>query len=540
MASFLPPFWVAAVVIAFLLSIAGVGWIARDRWSAARRHLGDRFILGVPWGSVIVLGLVLAVYLFVQDGITNFHRPIVFPFVNWSYLYPLGVFVAPFAHGSANHLIGNMTTALVLAPLAEYLWGHYPQYRWGRVSGDRRLRDRPAVRAFLIVPAVLLGVAVLTSAFSWGPVIGFSGVVFALAGFTVVRYPIVTLLALLFRSGIREFGTTLFEPVVEASTSVSMSTPGWVGVAFQGHGFGFLVGAFIGIALLHYRDNTVDPVRVWLGLVLLMIATGLWAIWSSRGGDVYVLYRGLGFTLIFLAALLLTLTAVVGDRSIVGWLTRRRAALITLGLVIVLIAGVAVPFNLLVVSEYTPPEHRVDVAGYDAFYDEEVPNDLRPMLALDSAPSNASGLIVVDEDRQLWTEAVGKDELAFRGRTTIVIGGPFERAEVTANRTAWTPIGNDSVYRVHLEHGGTTYPTFASEASTANVTIAGHGIAIGADRVEGFYVSVTDPDGETTSAPFPGGNETRTIAGIDFRQESDHLVARYEDTRVLIARQNSG
>ncbi len=536
------PFWSTAAVVAFLVSAVGVGWLARDRLPAARGRLTDRFMLGVPWGSIIVLGLVLGVYLFVQDGISTFHRPVYVPFVNWSYLYPLGVVTAPFAHGSATHLLGNLTTAMVLAPLAEYIWGHYPRRRWGRVPArsDRRYRDRPAVRAFLIVPGVLVGVALLTSAFSWGPVIGFSGVVYALAGFTVVRFPIVTLVALLFRTGIREFGATLFEPVVEATTNVSMSTPGWVGVAFQGHGFGFLVGAFLGIMLLHRRRADVAPVRIWLGLILVMIVTSLWAIWGARGGDVYVLYRGLGFTLIFLVALLLTVAVAATDRPIIGWLTRRRTALVGLGLVILLIAGIAVPFNLLVVSsDYTPPDSHLDVAGYDVFYAESTPNALRPVLALNEEPSNASGVIVVDEDRHLWTEAVSRNTLSFGGRATVAIGDAFAREEVTATRRGWSLLGNGTVYVVELEHANASRPVFASDRQQANATLAGHEIAVEAEPETGFQLVVTAPDGEAARAPIPARNTTTELGELEFVREGDRLVAHVEETQVPIARRVS-
>ena len=109
---------VLAVVLVYVWHNAG-----RGRW---RGRLTDRFVYGVPWGSLVSLVFVLLVYLFVQSGLESWSDPAVVPFRSWSYSYLQGMLAAGFTHSGPGHLISNVLAALVLAPLVEYAWGHYP------------------------------------------------------------------------------------------------------------------------------------------------------------------------------------------------------------------------------------------------------------------------------------------------------------------------------------------------------------------------------------------------------------------------------
>ncbi|MFB6157044.1 MAG: rhomboid family intramembrane serine protease, partial [Haloferacaceae archaeon] len=177
------------VVAALVVGIAVVVALdrPRGRWGARLRR---RFVLGVPWGTLVSVALVLAVYLFLQGGAADWNAPITIPFRAWSYFYPLGVAVAAFAHAGPGHLLGNLVGTLALAPLAEYAWGHFPRER-GASSFASPLRN-PLVRAFLVVPLAVVAAGLLTAAFSVGPIIGFSGVVFAFGGVALVHYPLRT------------------------------------------------------------------------------------------------------------------------------------------------------------------------------------------------------------------------------------------------------------------------------------------------------------------------------------------------------------
>jgi len=122
-ADLLTPIRVAVVVT--LVSALGFIWYrtGRGRW---RDVLTDRFVYGVPWGSLVTVVGVVAFYLFAQGGLRHWDDPVTVAFRNWAYLYPSGMLTSGFAHASPGHLLGNMVGTVVLAPIAEYVWGHYP------------------------------------------------------------------------------------------------------------------------------------------------------------------------------------------------------------------------------------------------------------------------------------------------------------------------------------------------------------------------------------------------------------------------------
>ena len=528
--------WPAAIIVALTISAGIAVWFTRDRY-APIRAMRARFIYGVPWGSVLVLGLVVLVYLFVQDGRTSLTQPVFLPYVNWSYLYPTGVILAPLSHGSLGHFISNISVALVLAPIAEYIYGHYPPDDPWRL--ERPLWDRPVVRAVVIFPGVAMVVAIVSSLFAWGPVIGFSGVVFALAGFTAIKYPLITLIAILARSALSQLGNALFNPVVEASVRETVSQPGWVGVSFQGHALGFLLGVVLAIALLHRRphDSPASPLRLWFGLSVLALTMSLWAIWFSQGSERYVLYQGLGVALVFVGVALILIAALTSGRSIWGGLTRRHVAIVGILVPLVLLSLVAIPMNVLEVSEYDRPDNAVSVGDYDVFYTDGVENRLRPAIGLmDDSPGTSRGVIVVSESRHLWTTAKSSSNLERSGSTTIRLGGIGWAASVHVDREGWSPVGNDTVYRVNVSDGDTVSTTFLADERMAQPTVEGHRIAIGTQG-EHFTVIVTDPTGEQVTAPIPDENESVELGELTIERDDDELVARAEDTTVGVASQ---
>jgi len=146
----------AVVVTASLVgSIAVVRRVHRPtrRWRDMAR---ERLVYGVPWGSLVVIAFVVAVYLFVQSGIADFDDPVTIPFRTWSYFYPLGLATAAFSHAGPGHLIGNLAGTVVVAPLAEYAWGHYPDDREPNRSDS--WRTNPRIRAFVLFPLAVIGV----------------------------------------------------------------------------------------------------------------------------------------------------------------------------------------------------------------------------------------------------------------------------------------------------------------------------------------------------------------------------------------------
>ncbi|PSP74439.1 rhomboid family intramembrane serine protease [Halobacteriales archaeon QS_3_64_16] len=300
-----------AVVLAAACSIVLVWWLddVRGERVAALR---SRFLLGVPWATLLVLAFVLAVYLFAQDGIDSWYSPVVIPFRAWSYLYPLGMLTAPFSHAGSGHLLGNLVGTLTFAPIAEYAWGHYPDERDGSLPASA-LQASPVGRILLFVLAVL-AVGLLTSFFALGPVIGFSGVVFAFAGVAVVFYPLATVIALAAGNVLQLLYSALSNPVTVASASPSFAPPWWAGIAIQGHALGLLCGVLAGVLLIRRREHAPSAFSLWVGVLLLGVSQSLWAVYWYRGGETFVLFRAVGTVLVFALAGLVAVGVATPDR----------------------------------------------------------------------------------------------------------------------------------------------------------------------------------------------------------------------------------
>ncbi|MFC4436653.1 MULTISPECIES: rhomboid family intramembrane serine protease [Natrialbaceae] len=310
-------------VVLVLTVVAALGFVwqcgERDRW---RSLVGDRFLYGVPWGTMVTVGIVVAFYLLAQGGLRHWGEPLTYPFITWSYFYPTGWLTAGIAHGSPEHLVANTVGTLAFAPIAEYAWSHYPDpsRNAGRARGQPApdgWLTRPWIRAIVVFPAALLGAAYLTAFFSLGPGLGFSGAVFAIAGFALVTHPVATVVALVASSALRLLYEALSQPVVREAVQTGPPTPpGWASIGFQAHLLGFLIGALAGIALLGRRRRRPTAERVFFATLLLGFAQALWLLVWPAGDDVFVLYRGAGVVLVVLLAMVVTVAVAGGDRPL--------------------------------------------------------------------------------------------------------------------------------------------------------------------------------------------------------------------------------
>ena len=523
-------------VVVTLLAVLGVALSMHDR--SVKKLVGERFIYGVPWGSLISLVFVALVYLVVQSGFSDFRDPVAIPFRAWSYFYPLGIVASPFTHASDGHLVGNLVGAVAVAPIAEYAWGHYP-----REEGDR-VWHRPWVRAVCCFPGAVLGVGLLTGIFGLGPVIGFSSVIFAFAGFALVRYPITTLVASVAgQSALFTVYRALETPVLVYVPGVgSPSAPGWATIAIQGHAIGFAIGLAIGVAIFSRRGHRPDPFRFWIALVLFAFSKSLWAIYWFGDGS-YILLRAPGVVLVLVLSVLLT-AAVAAPHSRPGnsLVTRahRRIAghgLLVVVLLVAVLAGPAVPANLFVVADQDlEGEATVTVEDYTVTYAEDVENELvsfvdLSLIGIDTSVE-ANGVIVSSEQRHVWMEAVTARELSAAGESEVVLGGPAWRETVTADRVGWRPIGNSTAYQVWLETADERTMAHTGGPSTADAEIAGATVAI--DPTDEEFAIIVD-DGDRASAAIPAEDESVTVGPLEIDREDDRLYAGVDDTRVPVA-----
>ncbi|WP_306058071.1 rhomboid family intramembrane serine protease [Natronococcus wangiae] len=585
------------VVVALLGSAAIVRRLHRpDRpWAGIARA---RLVMGVPWGSLVVIVAVCVVYLFVQDGITDPSNPVAVPYRAWSYFYPLGMLTASFSHVGPTHLVGNVLGAAVAAPIAEYAWGHYPDDR--EAEAAESWRTDPWVRALVGFPLTVFAVGLVTSLFALGPVIGFSGLVFAFAGFAIVHYPIVTLVGVL---GVQGALLTIFRALqrpinVYVAEPSPPGPPTWATIAIQGHALGFFIGVVLGIALLRRRGTRPDPLHLWIAVLLFGFAKSLWAIYWFGGDDTFVLFRGPGVVVVAVLAIVITLAATGSERPIVPRrfrkrirasearssdgsspgtrplemvdgrsgradanprleriveiargartseptpeLSRRRAAFLIVLVVTAVLAGLAVPANLLLVEDDPSSETHVDIQGYTVEYAENVENELVSPVAVgpfdDAVSLESSGVIVRSDQRQIWLEAVTSRRLEFTGEETVHLGGPGWREAVHVERTGWEPVGNETVYQVWIEGGGEDRQlAHESGDSRADVRIDDRSVTVASDDGE-FVLEVAEVGGDdAATAPIPGEGRSTDAGGLAFERDDGTIYAVSNGTEVAVA-----
>lgn len=499
----------------------------------------SRLVLGVPWGTLIVTVFVLCVYLFVQGGLTR-SAPMVIPFRAWSYFYPLGIITSPFAHAGLGHIIGNLIGTLTVGVLAEYVWGHYPVGRGVSTFSSWRTNPYARILAFVLGS---LGVGLLTGIFSLGPTIGFSGVVYAYVGFAVTRYPFGTILALLSGQVLSLVYEAFRNPVLTQTGQPTFATPWWAGISLQGHALGLFIGGLLGIYVVRRRGTRPGGFRLLTGIVLLAVTEGLWTVYIPLGGSRFRLFKAVGVILVFSLATVFASAVRSTDRQFrfIRWdIEYRKTALNILVLVLVVIAGVAVPYNFFTVSGESPgitPENSVQVRDYTIAYAEGIPDQyisqIRISIFGETTVVPASGVIVSNADREIWWQAVSKAQLAFDRRAVIRVGDIGWRETVVAERTTWKVVGNHSVYTVHLVHDDTRDLVFTSKPSQAKLTIANRNITVVPG--ETFSLRVTRNGTTLGQVPVPEPKETVSTGDITFVRVKNEVYATTNESRVRVA-----
>jgi membrane associated rhomboid family serine protease len=549
MAAVPAPVWYLGIALAALLSGAVLYALARPggRWG---RHLRTRFVMGVPWGTLAVMALVTLFYLLPQDGFDHWFAPTVIPFRAWSYFYPTGILTAGFAHSGPGHLIGNLLGTLTFGTLAEYAWSHFPTRRGSQTF--RSLREDPRARIAAFVLGTLVA-GVLMGAFSLGPVIGFSGVVFAFAGFALVRHPVGVAALLLVGDLVDLVFRAIRSPTTTASPGPVFSTPYWAEIAIQGHAIGFFLGALVGAVLLGRRGERARPALVWAATLLFAADRGLWAIYAYEAGNQFVLYRAGGVALLFLLAALVASGAAASARDLVARidLSRREAAVGLLASVLVALALVAVPYNLLAIADGgtgLDDTAGVEAGDYTVYYAEDVPDRFVTAFdvpGLQTSNVTVSGAIVVSERRNIWWREVSDARLAFDGTRRIHVGGLTYRRTVVVNRTGWNAVGGGATYRVRLRTPGET-PVLAFRAPPARASPTVNGRNVSIDPLPGrpadanaFAVNVTRGNRTLGRVRVPANGTRVEVGGLTVAREQRALYVQRNDTRVQVARRES-
>ena len=527
--------------------------------------LRSRFLYGVPWGTLVSMAIVIGVYLFIQGGINDRYAPTVIPFRAWSYFDPIAVLLSGFAHANYGHLRGNMIGTLALAPLAEYAFGHYAATRSAAADQFSRpqstsisdvrpwLWTDPRARAFLVFPAGVIAVGMLTGIFSLGPSIGFSGVVYAFAGFALVYYPIATVVALSARRVLGGLYNAFVNPVQISTAQPGYNTPWFAGIAVQGHAIGLFFGVACALALLWYRSDTPPAAsRLWIGALLYGISQSLWAIYWYRGGEEYVLYRAIGLALVFVLATVIAAAATARDRPLlparavtapntiresIASATGRQAAALVVVVAIALLVGPTIPVSLTTADDAALPGDPIEIDGYEVTYGEDVPDGLVGIVDVEAfgetTQVNTSGVIVRNTDKHVWTTATTAGRLGFEGRSTVRVGGIGWQETVVATREGWVATNGGTTYRITLSHDNTTRTAYLAEPVTAEPIVAGSRLSIVTEAEE--FVVVATPartavnETETNETREENTtNETSEMNATNESSERDHSVTPAE------------
>lgn len=500
------------------------------RWTRVR----ERLLWGVPWGTLVTCCVLVFVYLAVQNGAERWSGPLVIPFTSWSYSHPLGVFLGPVSHIGPEHLVDNLLGVLVFGSVAEYVFGH----TLADGTATDRLWTRPGVRAFGLFPGAALVAGILASAFSWGPTIGFSNVVYAFAGFALLRYPLGTVIAVSVQEGLGVVVRSIDQPRLVA-TGTQAADPWFVDVAVQGHLFGVGLGLTAGFVTVSLRDADLpSPGRLWAGTALFALAQSLWVVWWPRGTE-YVLARGLGVVVVGCLATVVAAVACLapGDGEQSNDVAGVHAGVVLLLVPLALMAGIAVPINTAGDVTTPPGAETVDVRGYGVTYVEDATNQrLAPFaVATGTDQPRASGVLVVEPDRGVFTQAVDASRLASDGTATIRLGGLGWERRVFAVRRGWRAAGGNVTFQVWIHpNDGRFHRVYDSGPASATPVVAGYNLSIVPERGR-FRIRVDRDNATVGTAAIPNRGETVTVGALDVRRDGDRLVATVGRTRVPIA-----
>ncbi len=170
----------------------------------------------------------------------------------------------------------------------------------------------------VIFPLAVAAIGILTSLFALGPVIGFSGLVYAFAGFAIARYPIPTLVATI---GLQGALVTIYNSIRDPILVYVAQPSPLVALVGRRRDPGprprLFIGLVLALALLERRGGRPTAFRVWIAVLLYAFSKGLWQIYWFGEGNTYLLFRGPGVVIVATLAIVITLAVSNTDRTVV-------------------------------------------------------------------------------------------------------------------------------------------------------------------------------------------------------------------------------
>ncbi|MGK2229859.1 MAG: membrane associated rhomboid family serine protease [Methanobacteriota archaeon] len=521
--------YVALSVVLILLAVTA--YVSRPSvLHTTARRARERFVAGLPLGTFVIVSVNVVFFVFAQRAYTG--DVLTVPYLSWSYVYPTGFLTGPVGHAGVPHIVGNLTATVVFAPVVEYVVGHKID-----LSGERALH--PLVRALVGVPLAWYGVGVFVSFFSWGPSIGFSGVVYFFFGFAVVFYPVVSVGLLVVTDAFRTLLGALRRPVTASTAGESYITPSWANIALDGHVLGLLVGVGVAVLVARRRGANLDAYRVGTAVFVLGLAQGLYAVWTVDGST-YVLYRAFGVAFVALLAVLVAYFVEIESSSppftqLDSFAPRRTVSVSTLLVPIVVICVIGLVTGLGTVSTVDDVD-TVEVDGYSVWYGEDVENErVVSVPFIDAAPVNftVSGVIVTNEDRGIWYRAASKGRLRTDPSRSFLVGGLGWYDEVTVERVGLESSTGNTSYSVLVTTRNETRAVYDSPPAPTATTVDGWGVNL---TVDGGERAVRMRRGDRTRT-VPLRNTSFTVEGVTFTTRDGRILAGVGDeTRAAVGR----
>jgi len=531
--------WTSLVLLlgALVLSFVVVTMLSEDQRLVA--PLRKRFVLGVPWGTLIVIVGLYAFYHLVQGG-GEPGGPNIVGFRSWSIWYPQGILLSAFSHANDSHLIGNLLGTLAFAPIVEYAMSHYPTERGSQSFSSWRTNPFARIGLF-VVGTVLVGTA--SGLFVPGAVIGFSVVVFAFAGFALVVRPLVTVLALVGIQAVSLLRQAVLNPLAVAEAQRQFVTPSWAQTALQGHLFGMVVGVLLAVVFFCYRKESPNLRYVWFAALVFAVSRSMYAIYWYLGEDQFVLFRGVGTAGVFLLASLVALAVYTRDRSLVPGTVDVPVRTVAVGLLLAVVCAIAlagIPYNVVPVTPAEEAQEGINVNDYTVTYAENVEDKyvaIDAPVVKEMVTVEVSGVIVINDDRNIWAIDTPKEELAFEGRSVVVVGETTWREVVIVNRTQWETTGGNTTYKVfgrQWQVDDEQTLLYESESATVEPTINGSRIKLLPGN-EFYDILVKRNETAVGRVQIPPHNESVEIGNIRFKREGKELFAIHERTEIKIA-----
>ena len=496
--------------------------------------LRERWVYGIPWGTVIVVASVYLLYHVVQGGSSD-GGPVVVGFRSWSLWYPQGLFFSSFAHASESHLWSNLLGAIAFAPIVEYVWGHYPTER-NRIDGRF---TRPRSRIALFVSATV-AVGIANSLFIPGAIIGFSTVVFAFAGFALLTRPLLTVVAMLGIQVVRLLRQAVLDPLVLTEAQTRFVSPSWADTALQGHLFGMLLGVLLAVVLLRIRSEQPRMLYVFFAALVFAVTRSMYAIYWYLGADEFVLFQALGAAAVLLLATLGAIVALAPHRARFPQpdVPLRSVAVGLLLVTVLAIAVVGVGYNVVSVSPGDEFNEAIEVEDYHVTYVDGAEDQYIGGLdvpGLDPPSVSVTGVVVASEERNAWHLETSGNALAFHGETRVVVGDATWRDTVLINRTEWAMVDGNETYTVFGQHG-TDDRTILHEASPAVSDSRIQYSNVSIRPADGWYALEIERNGSVLGTePVPSRGESVTIGETTFTREDDDLFATHNGTELRIA-----